>query len=117
MHNCDPPLPAATMSDQAPSRFTPQNKTTHERLSNQTVGLVQLSDFRKRRAEVLEQQVREAREAAFSGTSTPDRSQTGTPDNGGSDSANASGVRPLKKKKKQAKKLLSFGDDDEGDEV
>jgi protein FAM50 len=105
------------MPDQAPSRFTPQNKTTNERLSNQTVGLVQLSDFRKRRAEVLEQQVREAREAAFSGTSTPDRSQTGTPDNAGSDSANAANARPLKKKKKQpAKKLLSFGDDEEGDD-
>ncbi|KAI9163880.1 Protein FAM50 [Paramyrothecium foliicola] len=117
IHDRHPPPQAATMSDQAPSRFTPQNKTTNERLSNQTVGLVQLSDFRKRRAEVLEQQVREAREAAFSGTSTPDRSQTGTPDNAGSDSANASGARPLKKKKKQGKKLLSFGDDEEGDEA
>ncbi|KAM5354263.1 hypothetical protein ACJ41O_000913 [Fusarium nematophilum] len=102
------------MSDQTSSRFTPQNKTTHERLSTHTVGLVALSDFRKRRAEVLEQQEREAREAAFSGTSTPDRSLTGTPDNAGSDAGN--GARPVKKKKKkQGKKLLSF-DDEEGDE-
>ncbi|KAI8666970.1 hypothetical protein LRP88_01277 [Fusarium phalaenopsidis] len=103
------------MSDQGSSRFTPQNKTTHERLSTHTVGLVALSDFRKRRAEVLEQQEREAREAAFSGTSTPDRSLTGTPDNGGSDTG--SGPRPVKKqkKKKLGKKLLSF-DDEEGDE-
>ncbi|POR36354.1 XAP5 domain containing protein [Tolypocladium paradoxum] len=98
------------MSDQTASRFAPQSKTTHERLSTNTVGLVALSDFRKRRAEVLEQQEREAREAAFSGTPTPDRSQTGTPD--GSDSASGGGARPAKKKK-QGKKLLSFDDDDD----
>ncbi|KAL7810907.1 XAP5, circadian clock regulator domain-containing protein [Trichoderma gracile] len=119
-------------NQQATSRFTPQNKTTNERLSTNTVGLVALSDFRKRRAEVLEQQEREAREAALSGTSSsskpPDRSQTGTPDNAGSDSAAGSagpdaGPGPLKKKAKKkkakqnpGKKLLSFGDDDEGDE-
>jgi protein FAM50 len=107
------------MSDQQASRFTPQNKTTNERLSTHTVGLVALSDFRKRRAAVLEQQEREAREAALSGTSKPDRSLTGTPDNAGSDSAGSAGPGPLKKKlKKKAKqnpgkKLLSFGDDDD----
>ncbi|PTB67624.1 XAP5-domain-containing protein [Trichoderma citrinoviride] len=113
------------MSNQQASRFTPQNKTTNERLSTHTVGLVALSDFRKRRAEVLEQQEREAREAALSGTSSkPDRSQTGTPDNAGSESAgSAAGPGPLKKKKKKptknkakqnpGKKLLSFGDDEE----
>jgi protein FAM50 len=102
------------MSDQNSSRFTPQNKTTQQRLSTNTVGLVALSDFRKRRAEVLEQQEREAREAAFSGTSTPDRSMTGTPDIAGSDTG--SGPGPLKKKKKKkGKKLLSFDDEEEGD--
>lgn len=103
------------MSDQGASRFTPQNKSTHERLSTNTVGLVALSDFRKRRAEVLEQQEREAREAAISGTSTPDRSLTGTPDNAGSDSNSGIGLRPLKKKKKQGKKLLSFDDEEDAD--
>lgn len=109
------------MSDSPASRFAPPNKTTQERLSTHTVGLVALSDFRKRRAEVLEQQGREAREgaAAGTGTSTPDRSQTATPDNAGSDSGSgsASGLsRPVKKPKKKAmgKKLLSF-DDDEGE--
>lgn len=104
------------MSDQNSSRFTPQNQTnqtTNQRLSTHTVGLVALSDFRKRRAEVIEQQEREAHEAAYSGTSTPDRSVTDTPDNAGSDTGN--GARPVKKKKKQGKKLLSF-DDEEGDE-
>ncbi|QYT01517.1 hypothetical protein H0G86_008555 [Trichoderma simmonsii] len=109
------------MSNQQASRFTPQNKTTNERLSTNTVGLVALSDFRKRRAEVREQQEREAREAALSGTSKPDRSLTGTPDNAGSDSAGSAGPGPLKKKlKKKAKnpgkKLLSFGDDDDDDD-
>ena len=101
------------MSNQNSSRFTPQNQTTHQRLSTNTVGLVALSDFRKRRAEVLEQQEREAHEATFSGTSTPDRSLTGTPDNAGSETEN--GIRAVKKKKKQGKKLLSF-DDEEGDD-
>ncbi|KAK5996939.1 Protein FAM50A [Cladobotryum mycophilum] len=106
------------MPDQASSRFTPQNKTTNQRLSTHTVGLVALSDFRKRRAEVLEQQERETREAAFAGTSKPDRSQTGTPDNAGSDSANSAIAVPVKKKpkKKTGKKLLSFDDDEEDDE-
>ncbi|KAL6880897.1 XAP5 domain-containing protein [Trichoderma novae-zelandiae] len=113
------------MSNQPASRFTPQNKTTNERLSTHTVGLVALSDFRKRRAEVLEQQEREARESALSGTSKPDRSQTGTPDNAGSDSAGSAGPGPLKKKpakkavkakRKPGKKLLSFGDEDEDED-
>ncbi|KAL7795122.1 XAP5 domain-containing protein [Trichoderma ceciliae] len=114
------------MSDLQASRFTPQNKTTNERLSTHTVGLVALSDFRKRRAAVLEEQEREAREAALSGTSKPDRSLTGTPDNAGSDSVGSAGPGPLKKgppkkKKKKTKtkqnpgrKLLSFGGDEDG---
>lgn len=104
------------MSNPPPSRFAPQNKTTHERLSTNTVGLVALSDFRKRRAEVLEQQEREAREAAFAGAgiSTPDRSLTATPNNG---SDNSEAERQAKrKKKKRAKALVSFGEEeDEGE--
>ena len=102
------------MSDpsQPASRFTPQNKTTHERLSTNTVGLVALSDFRKRRAEVLEQQEREAREAALptrTSTSTPDRSLTGTPIN----NEDSEAERQKKKQKKRARALVSFGDDEE----
>ncbi|KAG5947921.1 hypothetical protein E4U59_006171 [Claviceps monticola] len=114
------------MADLTASRFTPQNKSTHERLSTTTVGLVALSDFRKRRAEVLEQQEREAREAAISGTSTPDASSTSTPDNAGSDTAGGAGARrPLKRSKQQqlkqkqkntGKKLLSFDYDDDDDD-
>lgn len=104
------------MSDPSASRFAPQNKTTQERLSTNTVGLVALSDFRKRRAEVLEQQGRE-QDALATGTSTPDRSQTATPDvtSGDSGDGASSAPRALKKsKKKTAKKLLSF--DDDGDD-
>ncbi|RYP04905.1 hypothetical protein DL764_004175 [Monosporascus ibericus] len=123
------------MSAPSESRFTSQNKTTQERLSSNTVGLVALSDFRKRRAEVLEQQEREAREAVSVSASasvsastpgtpantTPDRSLTSTPDtvsnaNKPRDSSDAS--LPQKKRKKSAttKKVgvpkLSFGEGD-----
>ena len=97
------------MSDSASSRFKAPNQTTQERLSTNTVGLVALSDFRKRRAEVIEQQEREAREAAFV---TPDRSLTTTPKNA---SDNSESERRAKKKKsaKKGKILVSFDDDDE----
>ncbi|KAK0620893.1 XAP5, circadian clock regulator-domain-containing protein [Immersiella caudata] len=110
------------MSDQQPqqSRFTPQtanpqSQTTHERLSTTTVGLVALSDFRKRRAEVLEQQEREARETLLSRNASsavptpPDRSQTATPNNA-SDSGEGD---KQKRKKKRVKALVSFGGDEE----
>ncbi|KAK1964074.1 XAP5-domain-containing protein [Colletotrichum sublineola] len=98
------------MSDQTNSRFTPSNKTVTERISDSTVGLVALSDFRKRRAEVLDQQDRE-REAALSGASTPDRSGSVTSDPT-SDSASGAN-KPKKKKKKISASKLSFGDDEE----
>ncbi|KAK2037144.1 XAP5-domain-containing protein [Colletotrichum somersetense] len=101
------------MSDQTNSRFTPSNKTVTERISDSTVGLVALSDFRKRRAEVLDQQDRE-REAALSGASTPDRSVSATPD-AASDST-SSANKPKKKKKKIGTSKLSFGDDEEEEE-
>ena len=97
------------------SRFTPQNKTTHERLSTNTVGLVALSDFRKRRAEVLEQQEREARELATAAATPPDRSLTSTPNNAASDS-NSKDEHARKKKKRPAKALVSFGGDEEEDD-
>jgi len=41
-------------------RFTSQASTAEDLLKSQTVGLVHLSDFRKRRAEALDQKEREA---------------------------------------------------------
>ncbi|KAI1862064.1 uncharacterized protein JN550_010529 [Neoarthrinium moseri] len=106
------------MSTPSDSRFTSQNQSTQERISSTTVGLVKLSDFRKRRAEVLEQQEREAHDAASSGAgtpaaATPDRSLTGTPDPNASDASTA--ARKKAKKRKAASTKLSFGDDDEAD--
>lgn len=97
------------MPEKTPSRFAPQNQTTQERLSTHTVGLVALSDFRKRRAEVLEQQEREAQEGT-----TPDRSQTGTPQ--ASDSGEGVTRPQKKKKKKPAASKLSFGNDEDEDQ-
>lgn len=109
------------------SRFTSQSsqgQTTQERLSTNTVGLVAFSDYRKRRADVLEQQEREAREAALKGASSSapgsGNNTTGnnTPEPAGSDSS--ASKQPLKKKlkskKKQGKSLLSFDDEDEDGE-
>ncbi|OTB01060.1 hypothetical protein M426DRAFT_64662 [Hypoxylon sp. CI-4A] len=101
------------------SRFTSQNKSTQERLSTNTVGLVALSDFRKRRAEVLEQQEREVREAIVAGSplDTPDRSRAGTPDESVTASNPQKKQKQKKKKEKKGTKVggskLSFGDDDD----
>jgi protein FAM50 len=58
----NPPSGAST------PRFTTQTATAEDLLKSQTVGLVNLADFRKRRADVLELKEREARD----GTRTPD---------------------------------------------
>ncbi|KAK2002118.1 XAP5-domain-containing protein [Colletotrichum falcatum] len=106
------------MSDQTSqtsSRFTPSNKTVTERISDSTVGLVALSDFRKRRAEVLDQQDRE-REAALSGASTPDRSGSATSDHASDSASSANQPKKKNKKNKIGASKLSFGDDEEEDE-
>jgi hypothetical protein len=54
----------------ANSRFTTQAATAEDLLKEQTVGLVNLNDFRKRRAEALERKEREGSNAA-SGATTP----------------------------------------------
>lgn len=53
---------AATPPPQQANNFTAPQQSAQSRLSTHTVGLVALSDFRKRRAEALEHQEREARE-------------------------------------------------------
>ncbi|KAL8816893.1 MAG: hypothetical protein Q9223_004178 [Gallowayella weberi] len=99
------PTPASSQN----TRFTSQGATAEDLLQSHTVGLVHLNDFRKRRAEALEQKEREAREnsrgrfPAASGNATPVASSgTSTPN------------QPAKKKRKPtAKGKLSFGIDDE----
>lgn len=67
---------SSTPSSNAPSRlstpnplqnprFNSQASTAEDLLKSQTVGLVHLSDFRKRRAEALEQKEREAQAATY----------------------------------------------------
>lgn len=53
---------SSEMASNAPpsSRFTSHGSTAQDLLASQTVGLVNLSDFRKRRADALEQNQREA---------------------------------------------------------
>ncbi|PQE03718.1 hypothetical protein CJF30_00006416 [Rutstroemia sp. NJR-2017a BBW] len=95
-------------------RFTSQSKTAEDLLSTQTVGLVALSDFRKRRAEALEQKERDAHElmngAGTPGSVTPDGASTPK------DHSNTASVK--KKKRKVGTPKLSFGveDEDGGDE-
>ena len=62
----------------APRSFTNQSVSAEDLLKSQTVGLVNLSDFRKRRVEVLEQKEREAHDKSLgrfatsnSGSATP----------------------------------------------
>ena len=58
-------------------RFTPQAATAEDLLKSHTVGLVHLNDFRKRRAEALEQKEREAHGGKFGRFTTA--SKPGTP--------------------------------------
>lgn len=48
-----------------PRSFAGQGVSAEDMLKSQTVGLVHLSDFRKRRAEVLEQKEREAHDKSL----------------------------------------------------
>ncbi|KAL9000125.1 MAG: hypothetical protein Q9169_001200 [Polycauliona sp. 2 TL-2023] len=105
------PSRAPTPSSAHNARFTSQGATAEDLLKSHTVGLVHLNDFRKRRAEALEQKEREAHEGslgrftAASGTATPaSSSRVSTPH------------PPAKKKRKPATKgKLSFGVDNEDD--
>ena len=62
------------------SRFTSQAHTAEDLLKSQTVGLVNLSDFRRRRAEALEQKERET--SSPLGQVSSSRSGTATPSEG-----------------------------------
>ncbi|RMZ87338.1 hypothetical protein DV736_g5433, partial [Chaetothyriales sp. CBS 134916] len=59
-------------------RFTSQVATAEDLLKSQTVGLVNLADFRKRRADALEQKEREAHKAR-SGANTPGTEDVDSP--------------------------------------
>lgn len=85
-------------------RFASSEQSTPSQAAPANVGLVQLSDFRKRRAE--------AQEPGSTATSTPG---TTTPaESDANDDAEVKEPAKKKPKKKKQKKLLSF-DDEEGD--
>ncbi|KAL8714334.1 MAG: hypothetical protein Q9220_001665 [cf. Caloplaca sp. 1 TL-2023] len=89
--------------------FAPQGATAEDLLQSQTVGLVHLKDFRKRRAEALEQKEREAHGGNLGRFTTASGSNTPLSSNGGSTPS-----LPAKKKRKSAPKgKLSFEADDE----
>ena len=56
-----------------PRAFTAKATTTEDALKSQTVGLVQLADFRKRRADALEHV---EQDGGRSGTMTPDAEES-----------------------------------------
>lgn len=64
-----------------PRSFTGQSISAEDMLKSQTVGLVHLSDFRKRRAEVLEQKEREAHDMSM-GRLSSGNSRSATPSTG-----------------------------------
>ncbi|RPA83390.1 XAP5-domain-containing protein [Ascobolus immersus RN42] len=87
-----------------PSRFASQTATIDDVLSTQTVGLVNLAEFKKRRAELLEQKEREvARRGGLIGAAT---------------SSGEAGGKPQKKKRKVKQQGgLSFAGDDEDEDT
>ncbi len=73
MARSEPPSGTST-----PRSFTNQTASTEDLIKSQTVGLVHLEDFRKRRAEVLEQKEKEAQDRTY-GRFKTSASGVGTP--------------------------------------
>ncbi|KAF3941805.1 hypothetical protein ABW19_dt0206725 [Dactylella cylindrospora] len=96
-------------------RFTSQNETLEDVLKSQTVGLVHLSDFKKRRAELLEQKEREAANANQG--SAPGSGAVSRAGSVGSDGAPKPPARKKRKKTTASRGLLSFDDPDGDDET
>ncbi|KAL8716782.1 MAG: hypothetical protein Q9225_005920 [Loekoesia sp. 1 TL-2023] len=106
------PSRAPTPNSSHNARFTSQGATAEDLLKSQTVGLVHLNDFRKRRAEALEQKEREAHGGNFGRFTAA--SDPGTPFS--SDGVTTPNPPPKKKRKPAAKGKVSFGiEDEEGD--
>lgn len=90
------------------SRFISNTETLEDALKTQTVGLVHLSEFKKRRVELAEQREREAAE----------KLQAAHTSRAGTSSREGSEQPPAKKKKRKvvAKGKLSFGGVEDEDE-
>lgn len=101
----NPPSRASTPSN---SRFISNTETLEDALKTQTVGLVHLSEFKKRRVELAEQREREAAE----------KLQAAHTSRAGTSSREGSEQPPVKKKKRKVvvKGKLSFGGVEDEDE-
>lgn len=101
----NPPSGTSTPSN---SRFISNTETLEDALKTQTVGLVHLSEFKKRRVELAEQREREAAE----------KLQAAHTSRAGTSSREGSEQPPAKKKKRKvvAKGKLSFGGVEDEDE-
>ncbi|RPA92270.1 XAP5-domain-containing protein [Choiromyces venosus 120613-1] len=119
----------STSTTTPPSRFVANTETLEDALKTQTVGLVHLSEFKKRRVELAEQRDREAAEklqpirnngaanSSREGSETPTAGGSGT---GGSGTGGAGGGvagKRGKKRRKVVKGKLSFAGEDDGDDV
>ncbi|KAL9021416.1 MAG: hypothetical protein Q9185_001424 [Variospora sp. 1 TL-2023] len=104
------PSRAPTPASSHNARFTSPAATAEDLLKSHTVGLVHLNDFRKRRAEALEQKEREAHGGNLGRFATASSSSTPLP----SDGVTTPNAPPKQKKRKPATKgLVSFGLGDE----
>ncbi|KAL8830450.1 MAG: hypothetical protein Q9170_005733 [Blastenia crenularia] len=107
------PSRAPTPNSSHNTRFTSQGASAEDLLKSHTVGLVHLNDFRKRRAEALEQKEREAHGGTLGRFAVT--SKAGTP--ASSDGVNTP-KEPAKKKRKPTNNgKVSFGiGDEDGDD-
>lgn len=76
--------PESQSRTSTPRSFTNQTATAEDLLKFQTVGLVHLSEFRKRRADILEQKEREAHDKTL-GRLAAGNSRSVTPSFGDTD--------------------------------
>jgi len=76
-----PPPSEPPSRTSTPRSFTNQIASAEDLLKSQTVGLVNLEEFRKRRAEVLEQKEREAHDKSL-GRFATGNSRSATPSTG-----------------------------------
>ncbi|KAF8469151.1 XAP5, circadian clock regulator-domain-containing protein [Kalaharituber pfeilii] len=113
----NPPSTSASGANTPTSRFTKPTETLEDVLKTQTVGLVNLSEFKKRRAELLEQKEREAAERGRIGTPQPD--STGLGASSTTTGKDGTSVPPPRKKRKANinKGKLSFTPGDEDGEA
>jgi len=112
-------IPVFTTADpttSTPSRFVAKTETLEDVLKAQTVGLVHLSEFKKRRVERAEERDREAAEklqpihSGGGGGGPPSSSREG------SEVPTGSGGKRTKKRKKVVKWKLSFAGEGDGDD-